>query len=97
MLLLPPGGLVAYHPPDKISVCRKQTSVWPFDDGLVEERRDGVDLPQLRHLTAWTEHTSRPHDDSLTSIADSAERAELTHLPRHHTDVNTVRVVPLAH
>lgn len=47
--------------------CCQQTSVRPFDDGLVEERSDGVDLPQLPHLSAWIEPKSPSLSDSVCS------------------------------
>lgn len=35
-------------------VAFTQTSVRSFNDRLIEERSDGVNLPELRHLSAWT-------------------------------------------
>lgn len=48
-----------------LSECCKQTSVRPLDDGLVEEWRDGVNLPQLPHLSVWTEPISPSLSDCV--------------------------------
>lgn len=68
----------------------------PLHDGLVVDGGDGVELPQLRLLwSSW--RTKTPSKDRRGEPRDARARVVLTRPPRHHTDVGTGGLVPLAH
>lgn len=54
------------------SQTSEQTCVRSFHDGLVEERRDGADVPQLRHLSAWTKHNVAFRQTPSSAASSSA-------------------------
>lgn len=53
--------------------CRFPTWSWSFDNGLVEERSDGVKLPQGRRFSVWTQTACKQQQTNIRKCFISGE------------------------